>query len=217
MKYFHLKLNIIDRIYTAISHRIVCSYDVLFQLQIVSIKTATIEKPKMKFLIFFSLVAAVYPLNNRCAIKCPRNIDPYCGNDGKTYPNECVMRTSACNSKQAIVAVRKGECPKDVGVRCKFPCLKRLRPVCGSDGIRYTNLCLLRQKSCESAKPITMVCPYHPYHHKDCSSCHIKCPRIYSPVCSQDGKTYDNWCVMAIDACVRRTALVVVYKGKCKE
>ena len=47
----------------------------------------------------------------RCLMICQAIYKPVCGSDGKTYGNECDMRGAACIRKEAIIAVRQGECP----------------------------------------------------------------------------------------------------------
>ena len=45
----------------------------------------------------------------------------------------------------------------DIEKRCNFPCFLLLKPVCGSDGMVYSNECALRGASCKSGEPITVV------------------------------------------------------------
>ena len=38
------------------------------------------------------------------------NFDQICGSNGKTYANECVMKTQACLKQKLITIFAKGEC-----------------------------------------------------------------------------------------------------------
>ena len=49
----------------------------------------------------------------------------------------------------------------------------------------------------------------------------IKCSRIWSPVCASDGNTYNNECMVRVQACIKGTGgaaggLQVVARGTCK-
>merc|ERR1712168_200201 len=121
---------------------------------------------------------------SRCHIRCHMHLRFVCGNDGKSYANECVMRRASCMKREALVAVHRGKCL--VGEKkCVIPCPKILAPVCGSDGKRYDNECTMRVAACKSAKAITVV------RTKDehCNECDEVCTKEYVPICGSDGQT----------------------------
>ena len=50
-----------------------------------------------------------------CPCVCPKNYDPVCGTDGKTYSNKCVMECESCKQGTYVTVASYGECPKDQG------------------------------------------------------------------------------------------------------
>ena len=45
-----------------------------------------------------------------CHMGCNKMLKPVCGSDGRTYPNECIMKQIACARKHAVIKVYDGKC-----------------------------------------------------------------------------------------------------------
>ena len=116
----------------------------------------------LSFHTFFSSLA--------CGLKCTRNFAPVCGSDDETYPNECILRLTACRENRRILKKNDGSCTEEeeekekdeddipevaIDRECPNDCGKDFAPVCGSNGRTYNNHCLLKQESCNKRIRIT--------------------------------------------------------------
>ncbi|GFW86533.1 hypothetical protein TNCV_4333171 [Trichonephila clavipes] len=112
----------------------------------------------------------------QCQPSCEYVMKPVCGSNGQTYSNECELQRNACLMKRHVTVVYKGACGdtgpchnyvcsfgalcvlKNDRPGCECPtCPERFEPVCGSDGISYTNECKMKRESCEERKEISIA------------------------------------------------------------
>ena len=183
---------------------------------------------------------------------CPDVWDPVCGCDGNTYGNRCEAAAVGVNVASA------GECPEIcggiAGIPCSDPdefcdlpagtcnfadlqgvctpipesCILVYDPVCGCDGVTYSNDCF--RQMAQVAKDHDGPCSNSCQDNSDCSpdaycakaesdcngagTCEIKpqgCPDVWDPVCGCDGNTYGNRCEAAA------VGVNVASTGECQE
>ncbi|RWS04342.1 agrin-like protein [Dinothrombium tinctorium] len=135
-----------------------------------------------------------------CPLDCPAVLKPVCGSDGATYDNECDLRRQACVLQKQVTLAYKGLCGEEGpchGFKCEFgaycvlknnepscecaSCSEEFRPVCGSDGITYSNECKMKKDACEQRKLV------HLAYQGFCNGCENKNCEHYS-LCESDGK-----------------------------
>lgn len=203
----------------------------------------------MKFAVAVSLVAvfvAVVSANKSskvlCERPCPMIHMPVCGSNGVTYSNECVFENALCGvpAAKAFKIAHEGACkgkrsaapPSKGKILCvETPCPMIHAPVCGSNGVTYSNECAFENALCgvPASKNLRVV------HEGPCRKagsfkkgkarrnqqskvlCARPCPMSYQPVCASDGTTYSNECAFENALCgvPSSKAPRIVHQGAC--
>jgi len=155
---------------------------------------------------------------------CTKIMEPVCGSDGRTYPNECMLKCKA-KSNDELKVVSKGRCKK-----CRLFCTRIYKPVCGSDGKTYANKCAFNAKKCTKNLNELEISYYGRCKKfekvggliqkknlgENGAGQFCPCPRIYRPVCGSDGKTYPNECLLKCKA-KSNEDLTLAFDGKCEQ
>ncbi|XP_025268706.1 agrin isoform X5 [Camponotus floridanus] len=195
--------------------------------------------------------------NCECGPECEPVMRPVCARGGTTYTSMCELKRQACLTRSNIDVAyvgtcgSRGPCSEKVcqwgaicaenggNAVCECPtCPAEFQPVCGDDGISYSNECKLRLEACQHRREIRILyqglcngcenkkCEFYGQCESDSAGeakcvCPSKCessvkePAGAEKVCGSNGMTYDNECALKRASCMSQTLITISYVGDC--
>ncbi|KAG5869289.1 hypothetical protein JTB14_028628 [Gonioctena quinquepunctata] len=138
--------------------------------------------------------------------KCPKDFDPVCGTDARTYTNQCQLNLATC--LKSVQFVHVVNCTK---LKEQEPCPTSCEnetgdePVCESDGNVYRSNCHLKKETCGQ---LVIEVPLH--HCRTTASCNEKCTDDRNFVCGSDNKINRSECEMKGDNCGKHIYVVPI-------
>merc|ERR1712198_133237 len=146
--------------------------------------------------VFTGTCAQTSRLPSKCFFcRCPRNQDPQCGSDGRTYSNPCILDCAKqrCAELTEGLTARAGACKSNPLLTAVKQAASGNRPDLGNQMVSVEKL------------------------EEKCFNC--RCSRIRKPQCGSDGRTYQNLCMLNCAKMRRpeKTAGVTARAGECDQ
>lgn len=173
---------------------------------------------QIKFFVILGLIALAAPSTFSApsghTCDCTKEYAPLCGSDDVTYANKCLFMCEK-EIKTDLKIKNQGICKPNESSLEPVDCLCTLiySPVCGNDGITYSNNCHL--KCAQKQKGRGDLRPKHDGECQEETEHLCTCPMIYSPLCGSDGRTYGNECGFNCEKLIAKTPLEIVHVGEC--
>nr|XP_025037103.1 ovoinhibitor-like [Pelodiscus sinensis] len=175
---------------------------------------------------------------------CPFILAEVCGADGITYPSECALCAHNAEHRTSVGKKHDGKCkqadePSDCSgyrtITAKdgtvvMPCPRILDEVCGSDGVTYSNECMMcahnlehqeavvrkHKGKCEP-ESVSIDCSQFPSFQTIEGKVVMNCPRNLAEVCGTDGVTYWNDCMLCAHNLQQGGSIKKKHDGDCKQ